>query len=71
MMSKNKKDDTLKKSDEIERLYKLMREYIEDEKYKELITGSKIKEIPGMWDRTPTIPIYSTTIDELKKKHLS
>ncbi len=67
-MSKNKKTDELKKSDEVERLYKLMREYIEGERYKELITGSETIEIPSMWDRIPISPIYSISNDELNKK---
>ena len=68
MKSKNKKNDELKKSDTIEKRYKLMREYIDDEKYKELITGSTIHKIPSMWDRIPTSPLYSISIDELNKK---
>lgn len=51
-----------------EKYYKLMREYIENEKYKELITGVKVNKIPGMWDRIPTSPIFSITIDELMKR---
>ncbi len=66
--SKNKKHLELSKSDKIEKVYKLMREYIEDEKYKELIAGSEAIEITGMWDRIPSIPIFSITEDELNAK---
>lgn len=66
--SKNKKYLELRKSDKIEKVYKLMREYIEDEKYKELITGSEVIEIKGMWERIPNIPLYSITEDELNAK---
>ena len=66
--SKNKKGDNFRKSDTIEAMYKLMREYIDDEKYRELITGSTINKIQSMWDRIPTSPLYSISIDELNKK---
>ncbi len=58
-------DNDIKKSDRLEKYYKFMREYIDDERYKELITGFGKKEILGMWDKIPTSPIYSTAEDEL------
>jgi hypothetical protein len=43
-----------------------MREYIEEKKYKQLITGVKINQVPGMWDRIPSIPVYSINeVEEL------
>jgi len=49
----------INKSNRLEKYYKLMCEYIEGEKYKELITGVKINEVSGMWDNIPSSPIFS------------
>lgn len=65
MKSKNKKSEELTKSDRIEKLNKLMKEYVDDEKYKELISGTKTNEITGMWDTIPTSPLFSTLEESL------
>lgn len=68
IVEKCDKDAEWTKSNRIEKYYKLMREYIEDEKYKELITGAQVNKVPGMWDRIPTSPVFSITTDELNAK---